>query len=366
MKKKLLVFHPAIAPYRIDLFNSLNEYFDSSICLFSHNLGPFNQFKENSISSQLHFKPIYRDDIVIGKNSLFKRVLFTLKMLAKSDFDLVMGWECGITTVIIVLYKLLFRKKFKIINIIDDSFDMLNGNQFSKKHALAEKILIPFMQEIISVEPKSTDYFKNRFKKGFYFPIIQDENRLLRRLNDSQKKSFELSDRYQLKNKKVLLFVGRLVALKNIDKVISIVNELKYDNIKFVIVGNGPCEAEWKNCAGSNSEIIFLGRKEGDELYAWYNLADWFILPSYREAFGAVTNEALIAGCKCLVSKKAGSASLINEGINGYTFDPLDVMDMKKKIRMAFEEPVSKERHNNMLFSFKSKMNALLTRMNEL
>ena len=29
MKKKLVVFHPAIAPYRVDFFNSLNKEFDS-------------------------------------------------------------------------------------------------------------------------------------------------------------------------------------------------------------------------------------------------------------------------------------------------------------------------------------------------
>lgn len=30
-KKRLLIFHPTIAPYRIDLFNDLNRNFDSSV-----------------------------------------------------------------------------------------------------------------------------------------------------------------------------------------------------------------------------------------------------------------------------------------------------------------------------------------------
>ena len=29
MKKKLIVFHPAIAPYRVDFFNSIDEIFDA-------------------------------------------------------------------------------------------------------------------------------------------------------------------------------------------------------------------------------------------------------------------------------------------------------------------------------------------------
>jgi len=30
MKKRAVIFHPAIAPYRIDFFNSLSETFDAS------------------------------------------------------------------------------------------------------------------------------------------------------------------------------------------------------------------------------------------------------------------------------------------------------------------------------------------------
>ena len=30
---KLLIFHPTIAPYRIDFFNDLSRSFDSRICL---------------------------------------------------------------------------------------------------------------------------------------------------------------------------------------------------------------------------------------------------------------------------------------------------------------------------------------------
>ena len=34
-KEKVVIFHPAIAPYRIDFFNSLNEAFDVSF-YFEH------------------------------------------------------------------------------------------------------------------------------------------------------------------------------------------------------------------------------------------------------------------------------------------------------------------------------------------
>ena len=38
MKKKLLIFHPVIAPYRIDFFNEFSKHFDAEICLYWRNL----------------------------------------------------------------------------------------------------------------------------------------------------------------------------------------------------------------------------------------------------------------------------------------------------------------------------------------
>lgn len=83
-------------------------------------------------------------------------------------------------------------------------------------------------------------------------------------------------------------------------------------------------EGELKKLAAKYDNIYFAGRFEGDELYAWYNVGQIFTLPSRLEPFGAVTNEALVAGCQCLVSRNAGSNCLINNGVNGYVIDPRD------------------------------------------
>ena len=69
---------------------------------------------------------------------------------------------------------------------------------------------------------------------------------------------------------------------------------------------------------------IFTGWLEGERLAAWYNLADVFVLPSLVEPFGAVVNDALAAGCFCLVSGRCGSACLVRRGWNGELFDPED------------------------------------------
>ena len=58
MKKNLLAFHPIIAPYRIDLFNSLAKHYNSQICLFWRNLKD-QTFDYRKIEEQFDFKPSY-------------------------------------------------------------------------------------------------------------------------------------------------------------------------------------------------------------------------------------------------------------------------------------------------------------------
>ena len=111
------------------------------------------------------------------------------------------------------------------------------------------------------------------------------------------------------------------------------------------------------------SNVIFTGRLEGDDLNLWYNIANCFILPSYQEPFGAVTNEALLAGCWCIISNKAGSRCLIQEGINGYTFTPTDVAELIQKMNssvLELSQNNKDERNNRMIESYRKSIDKLI------
>ena len=70
------------------------------------------------------------------------------------------------------------------------------------------------------------------------------------------------------------------------------------------------------------------------------------------EAFGAVTNEALLFGCNCIVSDKAGSSCIIEQGVNGYLFNPYDADDLKKKIDLCKQTLKSDDRNSKMSHNF--------------
>ncbi len=96
-----------------------------------------------------------------------------------------------------------------------------------------------------------------------------------------------------------------------------------------VICGSGPLETALKQQVQDLGlgQMQFAGFRQIDELPIFYSLSQCFIMPSsHFEQWGLVVNEAMASGLPVLVSKACGCApDLVQEGVNGSTFDPYDV-----------------------------------------
>lgn len=362
-KKKLLIFHPTIAPYRIDFFNSLSQAFDTRICLMYRNLKS-QKFDYSKIENQFLFSPVYlKEGPKIGRRKLY---FGHLRHLREFEPDIVITPEFSVFTFLIILYKWLFRMRFKIISVCDDSYNMVaENNDFSRLHKVARRILVPKQDELILVEPRVVDWYREHYGKGLFFPIIKEEDKARSRYERLLPQSKHLVEEFDLKNKTIYLFVGRLVALKNVKTAIRAFAMLNQSESVFVIIGDGPERESLETLAKEmNANVVFTGRLEGDSLYAWYNVANCFVLASYQEAFGAVTNEALLAGCWCIISNKAGSQCLIEDGKNGFTFDPMNVIELTEKMKLAVGKCQHKDydnvKDNLMLVSYKQCLHDLV------
>ena len=88
---------------------------------------------------------------------------------------------------------------------------------------------------------------------------------------------------------------------------------------------------------GLNREKVWL--ESYSSLTNTFESSSEIILPSISESFGAVINEALLAGNYVLASNLAGGSSLINENINGNTFNPYEVNEMARLILDTISNP---------------------------
>jgi glycosyltransferase involved in cell wall biosynthesis len=331
--KKLLVFHTKVAPYRVDFFNNLALYFHMTMHIDKKKVyGAL--YSDLDVEKEYHFE--YKE--FSTTDGVVPTIRYVVSAIRRSDPDTIMVSECGLVSLIVVVYKYLHRKRYRVVSIIDDSFDMLTrDNQFSLRHEKAEKILVPRFDAVICVEPRVANFFKQNNGNGIYFPIIRDEVRYRSELTKSLGLARSYVEKYGLEGMKIILFVGRFVEYKNLTALIKAVQSISDDHVRLILVGAGPEEASYRRIADP-ARILFPGKMSGLELYAWYNVAQIFALPSVKEAFGAVVNEALMSGCKCLVSARAGSSCLVQDGCNGFSINPLDEQDIKRKLELLLQQ----------------------------
>ncbi len=129
------------------------------------------------------------------------------------------------------------------------------------------------------------------------------------------------------------LYVGRLAPEKNVVGLLGSYLEFRARGGTWglTLVGDGPEAADLRRLAAAsayNQSIHFAGHKTSSELPDFYGAATCFVLPSTREPWGLVVNEAMAAGLPAIVSRRCGCAEdLILPGETGLTFDPADPAD---------------------------------------
>lgn len=317
--KKVLIFHPTIAPYRVDFFNAMSSRFDVRICLEYDNLKDQHFDNYRAILDKCTFTPVYlRPSFEVGKKTFYKDIISNIKSF---DPDIVIGVEFGQAVCAALSYRKISKKNYSVVTMCDDSINMVSAdNDFTRAHKLLRNRVVPRLDNIILTTPEVVGWYRDKFGKGICFPIIADEKVALKEYEEALPTSREYVERYRLQGKSLFLFVGRLVPIKRVDDVIRAFKAADMADSMLVIVGSGECEASLKAAAGDDVRILFTGRLEGTALKAWYNIATTFVLASEQEPFGAVTNEALLGGSDVIVSSNCGSSSLVEESVNGHIF----------------------------------------------
>ena len=183
------------------------------------------------------------------------------------------------------------------------------------------------------------DWYQRHFQpsdKFLFFPIIQHDEIFREALHRSLPKSIKVTKLLELTGKRIVFFVGRLINIKNLPFLMKGFATLvpKFPDAVLVLVGEGEQEDQLRELTKElviEKKVLFVGKKQGDDLLAYYNMGQIFVLPSFYERFGAVVNEALLAGCYTLCSNVAGASCLVKFP-NGDIFNPMEQMDFVKKL----------------------------------
>lgn len=153
--------------------------------------------------------------------------------------------------------------------------------------------------------------------------VIENATDLLPCDNDELVKT--LKEKHGLRDdEKILLFVGRIDKIKNLDFLVESLFELKNRDYKFkmIFIGSGPYQDDLQEKIAYfrlDHEVIMTGRiTDRALLAAYYKTADLFLFPSLYDTSSLVQVEAASQSTPTLFIKGAITASSIGDGFNGY------------------------------------------------
>ena len=122
----------------------------------------------------------------------------------------------------------------------------------------------------------------------------------------------------------VLLFVGRVVEVKNLALAFGALRLLKGRmKFRFVIVGDGEGMKDYRAMAeeyGLADSVLFTGTiTDREYLKAFYLRADLFVFPSVFDTASLCPIEAAAFGLPALLVEGSPTAEIVKDGFSGYT-----------------------------------------------
>jgi len=127
----------------------------------------------------------------------------------------------------------------------------------------------------------------------------------------------------------VVCFSGQLIRRKGLDVLLEAMQHVP-DAVLWV-VGDGELRATYETTARRllGGRVTFLGNRPYRELPAIYGASDVFVMPSLREVWGLVLNEAMAVGVPVVATHSAGATpDLIAGRGTGFAVAPGDVADL--------------------------------------
>lgn len=312
MKKVLYITNKEV-PYKVKFFNKLSKKCDLTVLFGTAN--PNNRNEKWAKSVENNFKYYYLSE---SKVPLMKMISFIFK-----DYDnIIFGCITDKKQLFLMILMRIFNKRY-ILNLDGEIF--ITGNSIKdklKKFFIngADKYLIAGEKSAESVNKVLT---KNKKVIPYYFSSLTEKEICY---NSSKKNEMTRIDRY-------ILVIGQYFEYKGLDIALKAAADLI--QFKFKFIGMGYRTEEFKKLLEEyeidNVELIPFLQKE--ELELEYRTCEMLVLPSRRECWGLVVNEAASFGTPIVSTWGSGAAvEFMAPCYSCFLANPDDYKELKEKI----------------------------------
>jgi glycosyltransferase involved in cell wall biosynthesis len=225
-------------------------------------------------------------------------------------------------------------------------FMIIHGIEAWKPRSRLVDYCLKSLDGIISVSQHTMDLFQNWANVSGIQHFILPNSIAIEQYGYAPKNS-ELLSRYGLKDKTVLMTLGRLDSCeryKGFDEMIDLMPQLRtiIPNLTYLIVGEGHDQSRLEAKVRSlniQKQVVFTGFVAESEKAEHYRLADTYVMPSKGEGFGIVFLEAMACGIPVVASKLDGSREAVRDGLLGILVNPNEPEEIKAGILEALQRP---------------------------
>jgi len=258
------------------------------------------------------------------------------------DYDVIHYHAIGPTSLSWII-KLLKRKTALIATFhCQDYYHQKWGRMAQYYLHLGEYVTCKVPNKTIVVSKVLRDFAWNKYKtNGVFIPNGAAIN---------YRPETNLLNQWNLRDKRYILFVGRLIKHKGIHYLIEAFKRMEDtnrlpNNFKLVIVGDGFHTDEYVKYLHTISEgrdnIIFTGSQSGETLEQLFSHAYLYVQPSESEGLSIAVLEAMGYGIPPLVSNIKENLEAV--GNAGFSFETKDVEDLKNKLANLLNRPTELE-----------------------
>ena len=269
--------------------------------------------------------------------------IYTKLKTDKPDVLVILGWNYFTLVWAVFCCKLL---RITVYVRGDNTMDLNQGySQIKKwiKKVYFSTFLFPLYAKIGYTGLKNKDYFLHYSVKPnqlLHLPHAVNNEHFNKYFKDNIKDKEKIKEDLELTSSFYILFVGRLHPIKRIHDLLDALAILQ-GNMELIVAGGGDLEKELHSYASKKgiSSYRITGFQNQSDLWKYYLASDVIVLPSQRETWGLVINEAMCFHLPVIVSDKVGCSSDLVTKDNGFVFPVGNVSKLAEHIQYLYDFP---------------------------
>lgn len=353
--KSFILVHNIASPYRIYLFNLLDEQLsERGVRFHVHFMARTEHGRRHwdSYADNISFSHSFWKDIgpTLGRIELHLNPgILTALLYRQHDYLMLGGPWASFTGILVTLFA---RRK---VGIAWGEGNTITPGRISGWPLLFKRFLLERFQ-VMAVPGQEGFRYKQLILQGskkppkvVLLPNVVDERLFRPSLDDSDDERGEVRRKLGLDlDTRIAFWPARLIAVKGVCEFLSKFGPSDFKGWKLVILGEGPLikevEAVIERKALAN-HVVLSPYWTYDRMPFLYRAVDLFVLPSLSDTNPLSVVEALHSGLPIVVSNRIGNfPEALKEGINGWGLDPFDRESVRSAMLSALKTNPNKLR----------------------